>query len=361
MRITVFIRSLGVGGAQVSARRLAEALARRGHQVDLVCTQGGVAAVQRDWPNAPRVVVLEAATRPQEIRVLAGYLRRVRPRAVLSNLTTSNVVAIAANVLTGRRAAVIAIERQAVPPEGWSRRRVRAYRLLVPLLYRLAARVVGVSHGVSHDIAAFARLRGSARVETIYNWIEPGELQARSQAPVAHPWLRQADVPVLLAVGRLHRAKDFATLLDAFARLAAQRAAYLIVLGEGPERVALERQASDLGIADRVDMPGHVANPYPYIANASVLVSSSVTEGHQLTLLEAFCLDTPVVATDCRHGAREILEDGRWGELVPARDPDALAAAIRKALDAPIDGRARAGDFTSEASINRYLDLLHAL
>lgn len=361
MRITVFIRSLGVGGAQISARRLAEALAGRGYTVDLVCTESGVAALQRTWPNAPRVVVLPARSRVGEIRVFARYLRQVRPHAVLSNLTTSNIVAIAAKLLTGRRTAVIAIERQAIPPAGWSRQRVVAYRFLVPILYRWADWVVGVSSGVTREIDAFARLHGSRRLQTVYNWIEPGELQARSRAPVDHAWLRQSKVPVLVAVGRLHPAKDFPTLLDAFAQLNERRAAYLIILGEGPERAALEDRAKRLGIAERVDLPGHVENPYAYIATASALVSSSLFEGHQLALLEAFCLDTPVVATDCRHGAREILQDGRWGELVPPRDPAALAAGMEKALTDPIDGRPRAADFTSDASINRYVELLTEL
>ena len=361
MRVTVFIMNLGAGGAQIAARRLAEALVARGYSVDLVCIQSGVAATEQDRANAPSIVVLPAQTRLGQIRVFARYLRNERPQAVLSNLTTGNIVAIIANLLTGWRSGMVVIEHQAIPPEGWSRRRVVAYRLLVPMLYRFAGRIVGVSAGVTADISAFARLRGSGKLETIYNWIEKAELPAQNGASVHHAWLKQSQFPVFVAVGRLHASKDFATLLEGFARLTLERPAYLIILGEGPERPALEQLARRLGIVNCVDLPGHIANPYPYIANASALVSSSIIEGFGLTLLEAFLLHTPVVATDCPHGPRELLDNGRWGELVPTRDPSALAAAMRKALTDPIDGRPRASDFTSDASINRYVELLNAL
>ena len=111
--------------------------------------------------------------------------------------------------------------------------------------------------------------------------------------------------------------KDFAALIRAFANLRARRHARLLILGEGELRGELERLASDLGVAEDVGMPGFYANPYALMSRASVFVQSSQWEGLPSVLVEAMACGTPVVATDCPGGTREILEDGRLGTLVP--------------------------------------------
>jgi glycosyltransferase involved in cell wall biosynthesis len=82
-----------------------------------------------------------------------------------------------------------------------------------------------------------------------------------------------------------------------------------------------------------VDLPGFVDNPYPYLAHADLFALSSRWEGLGLVLVEALALGTPVVATDCPSGPAEILQHGRFGQLVPVGDPGALARAMEATLD----------------------------
>jgi glycosyltransferase involved in cell wall biosynthesis len=140
---------------------------------------------------------------------------------------------------------------------------------------------------------------------------------------------------VVLAVGRLTRVKDYPTLLRAFAILRARRPCRLLILGEGRQRPRLERLVGRLGLGEDVRMPGFVANPYAYMARARLLVVSSLREGGPQVLIEALALGTPAVSTDCPSGPREILDGGRYGALVPRRDPAALADAMGATLDAP--------------------------
>ena len=107
-----------------------------------------------------------------------------------------------------------------------------------------------------------------------------------------------------------------------------------MILGEGPERLRLESLVAELGLGDRVALPGFGPNPYAYMARAALVVLSSISEALPTTLIEAMALGTPVVATDCKYGPREILQDGRYGPLVPVGDPAALAEAISAALSA---------------------------
>jgi glycosyltransferase involved in cell wall biosynthesis len=167
--------------------------------------------------------------------------------------------------------------------------------------------------------------------------------------------------PVVLAAGRLERQKDFPTLLRAFALLRAERPVRLVVLGEGAWRERLAALAATLGVAADVDLPGFQPNPYPFLARTRVFALSSRWEGSPNVLTEAMALGTPVVATDCPSGPREILADGRYGPLVPMGDAPALAAALARALDEPLPSAVLKGavrDYSAIESARRYLALL---
>ena len=133
------------------------------------------------------------------------------------------------------------------------------------------------------------------------------------------------------------------------------------MLGKGRLRPALESQAKELRIAEHVDFPGFVRNPYAFMAKASLFVLSSRYEGLPTVLIEAMACGCPVVSTDCRFGPDEILEDGRWGELVPVGDAKALSEAMLRTLDTPHPSeilRKRASFFGIEPAVARYEELL---
>ena len=118
--------------------------------------------------------------------------------------------------------------------------------------------------------------------------------------------------------------------------MAKSRPARLVILGEGRERDALAGLVRELGIGHAVALPGFVANPFAWMARARVFAVSSIYEGLSMVLVEAMACGTPVVSTDCPHGPREVLEDGRWGLLVPVGDAEALATAILETLRDPL-------------------------
>ena len=139
------------------------------------------------------------------------------------------------------------------------------------------------------------------------------------------------------------------------------RPARLVALGEGPERPRLEALAAALGVADRVALPGFDPNSYAYMRRARLFVLPSRAEGLPTVLIEAMACGTPVVSTDCRTGPREILEDGRWGTLVPVGDEGALTRAMEAALarTAHPDVRRRAADYSVAASVDAWLALVN--
>jgi glycosyltransferase involved in cell wall biosynthesis len=166
---------------------------------------------------------------------------------------------------------------------------------------------------------------------------------------------------VIVAVGRLAAQKDFATLLRAFARVRERRPARLLILGEGRLRPALEALVAELGLGAAAAMPGYAENPFSALARADLYVMSSRYEGLPGALIQALACGCRVVSTDCPSGPAEILDHGRFGQLVPVGDAAALAEAMLAELDAPPDPerqRARAAQFSVPRAVDAYLDLL---
>lgn len=140
-------------------------------------------------------------------------------------------------------------------------------------------------------------------------------------------WFKRLPRPVFVSVGRMVPQKAFDDLIRAFA---IQNTGSLVILGEGPQRGMLENLASELGVADRVLMPGFMQTPQQVLQAADVYVSSSLWEGYPMTLIEAYASGLPVVARACNFGPEEIVTPDRPGRLVRSLDVGDLADAMRE-------------------------------
>lgn len=360
-RIAILLPDLRGGGAERVCIYLANEFAARGISVDLALMQ----AVGELLPLVdPRVRVVDLGTpRVRNLLVpLSRYLRRERPAAVLANMWPLTVIVVAVIRLVGSVARVVVVEHNNWTAAIHTHRRLHrmALRWSMRLLLRLADERVGVSGGVARDVENIAGLPMGA-VRTVYNPITGIKSVDQASDPLVASceWSANGQSRII-SVGTLKEQKRFDRLLQAFASIC-NRNARLLILGEGSERKKLEAMTRDLGISERVHMPGFVRNPSEFFRNADLFVLSSAYEGFGNVIVEALAHGIPVVSTDCPSGPSEILENGKYGALVPVGDVDALAKAMDDALSREHDHEAlklRAQDFSVDKAADAYLDLL---
>lgn len=357
-RIALIFATSGHSGVDRVVANLIPELALAHLQVDLVTIRQHGPYLDK-LPANVRAVNLPASHRNTVVPSLVRYLRRERPASALTashRLNRAVLLARALSRVPTRVAIRMGMSLSALEAE-WPRRRSQRLFRSMRYWYPRAEAAIAPSQGVAEDLVRYAGMP-AARVHMIPNPLVTKRLQAEAEAPLDHPWFADGAPPVILGCGSLESRKDFATLLRAFSRICRERRCRLVIVGEGRDRQRLENLASSLGVADEVSLPGYDPNPYRYMARAALFVLSSRREGSGAVLVEALATGTPVVATDCPSGPREILQDGDIGPLVPVGDDGALAAAISKSLDmhvAPARLQAAVESFCAVTAAHAYL------
>jgi glycosyltransferase involved in cell wall biosynthesis len=358
--IALFLPNFDGGGAERAFVTLARGLADLGHKVDLVA---GTATGPLRAEISPLVRVVDLAA-PRLVAALPGlvrYLRTERPERLYSALVGAGILAILARRLAGRRAVqVVPSIRNTLSHEARDTSPKRRLLLwLARRLYPSADAVLAVSQGVANDASKVLRLPASA-ITVVRNPTLTPEFRSAAEAHVDHRWFNPKSVPVIMGCGRLVPQKDFATLIEAFALVRAQRPCRLLVLGEGPLRPDLVRLADQRGVGTDVALEGFDANPYRFMARSDVFVLSSLFEGSPNVIVQALASGAPVVSTDCPSGPNEILAGVPRGRLVPVSDATRMATAITAFLD-EADGRPHPVDlpgFGYLEAAQRYLDVV---
>ena len=354
MRVGFVLTNLAGGGAEKALLKVGAGLAGRGHRVELILLEHVVAhepapglhlhaltapgrTASKGWLGK-RLAALRLA------RLVARLNAEERFRLIVSTLPYADEVALMARLPAHwcRIANTLSAEvaRLAASSPARAARRLDRYRAMYG-----ARPLIAVSQGVAADLSFGCRI-SAPRIEPIPNPFDRAEL--KRLAAMGAPLLPK---PYLIHAGRFSAQKRHDVLLDAFARLPADRR--LVLLAETDPK--LERMIAERGLAERVRIAGFQQNPYPWIAGAELLVLSSDHEGLPNALIEAVALGVPVVSTDCPSGPREILGNAFPQLLAPVGDTAALARAIERALaERPDMARVDLSPYSSERVIAAY-------
>jgi glycosyltransferase involved in cell wall biosynthesis len=303
----------GIGGSERHLLTLLPALAERGVDVGFLGLDDPARAPDPFYEAL--TVPYERVPAPRDVDPLLAW--RVRRAARGADLVHTHLVhADVYGALGARR--LVSTKHNDDPF------RAGAFRFVERALARRAARVIAITNSLARFQVERVGLP-AGKVEVIHYGLDELPEAWGTNPPDPVP----PDARVLLCVCRLEPQKGVDVAIRAMAGVTG---AHLVVLGEGPQRRALEQLARELDVP--VYLPGRVPDVAAWLRRASALVHPVRWEGFGLALLEAMLASLPVVATNVS-SIPEIVVDGETGLLVSPDDPAALAAAVNRVLQEP--------------------------
>jgi len=359
-RIALVLSSMKIGGMQRVMLHLADGFIKKGYIVDFVVVKAKGPFLKM-LPAEVNLVDLGAKRVLSAFPAMVHYLRKNKPDAILSGLTHINIAMVISRYLSGISTRLVVSEvsnfaqKKIYNTKIWD----RFINELVNLFYPFADAIVAVSKDAADDLVKSTKLDPKS-VTAIYNPVAVDEIIKLSKKEIAQPVEFNLN-PFILAVGRLSRPKDYPTLIKAFNIIRSKTPIQLIIIGEGEGKLEIEELVAASPYSEDIRLFGETNNPFPFMAKADVFVLSSAWEGFGMVLVEALACGATVVSTDCHSGPSEILDNGKYGRLVPVGDPQSLADAIEFSLKHPFPKKqsiARAKEFSVERAVSEYLKIL---
>jgi glycosyltransferase involved in cell wall biosynthesis len=333
--VTFRLSSLGFGGTERVFLSVADHLSTiHGWAVDFVVdTMGGHETEQIAIANGHGLVSLDRRRTWKTILPFVRYLRTRRPGIVISAYTDTNAAALLANALDRFRTPMLVTEHAPLDEhwagKPWPKRLLLEF--MVRYMYRWADHVVGVSRGLAEQLA---RRLNHRHISHIHNPVRFRD-RTLTRAEARQVLGLEVDAQIVLAVGRISRAKNYLMLLEALRSLRPVHRPRLYIVGgvfERDEKARLDRFVAEHRLHGQVTFVDFTHEIHAYYEAANLLVLSSAWEGFGNVLVEALAFGLPIVSCRCNFGPAEILADGEFGVLVEVGDHVAMGKAIGQVL-----------------------------
>lgn len=332
MRITFVIQDLFGCGAQYVTALLVRGFVARGYEVDLIVSSYHKKLLAKgdvrpfEVPSKTNWIILPCEKARNNLFALIAYLRQTDSGAVFamsSNYTTALGVAA---FFTKRHPQLIHVEHS-----GWTGVLSRKRKMDVfwdKLVFSRYAKVIGVSAGTARGFKeSHPSFRGV--VATVYNpVIDKVFWSKKSSGDPIHSWLEDKEIPTFIAAGSYTPLKKHLLLFEAILQCQKKRKVRLILYGRGALNHTYKQYVKNHNAEQLIDIAGYTDSLPLMLSHATGLIVSSEVESFSVVIVEALACGTPVISTNCPFGPHEILENGRFGSLVPVNDVDAMSDAI---------------------------------
>jgi len=323
--------SAAYGGGERYLELLFERLDRARYRALLICPEpGSFVGRMKERGVETHLVHLAPLFNPIALWRLTWLLARERVTILQTHGARANFYGRIAGRLAGVPVIISTVHNSLKDYEVRSFRR-GLYTFLLRLTLPLVHRIICVSDSNRRDLIDECPA-AAARIQTVYNGVDPSAFSSQPDRTKVREELGIVSGPVLITIARLTEAKGHRYLLQALPRLLETWPQLCcLFVGEGELHDTLQRMAMDLGVERCCRFVGIREDIAEILAAADVVVLPSLSEGFPFVLLEALAMGCPVVASRV-NGVPELIEDHKTGLLVPPRDPQALATAIREVL-----------------------------
>lgn len=365
MKIVFRISKMGFGGAERVFLSVAKELKRHyGCTPIFVVDELGVGVTEHKLEELGiELYGLGSKRTLSTILPFKRLLDNLKPDVVISAYTDTNVAAIISSRLCESKPLIVVSEHASLS-EHWKNSsffRKLVLKIYVVFAYRLAHHILTVSKGIAQQIIGYGH--ASCKVSNIYNPVRFKVNHIKEKPPTS-----TKNMVRLLAVGRITPQKDYMTLMKAFELLQSRYELELTVVGgvhNKKEKEDIDQFLAQKSIKNKITFVDFTEDVGSYYESSDLFVLSSAWEGFGNVIVEALAYGLPVVSTDCNHGPAEILENGRYGRLVPVGDFKAMADAISGIIEYnpfnPVDQIHRSNAFGEEKIAQQYFDLIKSI
>lgn len=365
LKILFITSNLGGGGAERALVNLINKLNRNKFEPHLALFQKEGEFVDKLANDVPVYEI-----QPQDygsihrtwkrIFTIRKIVRNIKPDIIMSVLWQANAVVGLTDKLWNLNTNLIFNEQNSPLSSLITDARQRKLWPIAKRLYHQADLLIATSKGIALELKSETGTSAD-KIKVVYN---PIDIDSSKFTPKSRISKNNQDSFKILAIGRLTPQKNFSMLLKTCAIVLKTHNITLIVLGEGPERENLELLSRNLNISSRVNFLGFVPEPQVYYSQADIFALTSIHEGFGNVIVEAMSMGIPVIATDCPHGPREILQNGTSGILVPINDDNHFAREIIELIENPEkrehlskSGLIRANDFSLQIIVPKYEEI----
>lgn len=350
MKIAFLIQDLFQQGAQYVTALMIRGFVAKGYDVDLI-----VSKVHQDLldqgdiepfavPQKTNVIILPDRKAKNNIKDIRKYLLKNTPDAIVAMSTNYNFALAFASLrlpkqirkkckiayvehssFAGFDMSTMQPSRPAKLSKGW---------LISKFLNHCFDTIMGVSVGTSHAIE-YSMRRKTDSVIPVYNPVIDDYYWKKVQSEPKNPWIINKTMPTIVAAGAHSKFKNHKCLFEAVKLANEKCPVRLVLFGKGRLTDSYQKWIDENGMNDRIMLAGHTSNLPAEIKGATAFIVSSNVESFSVVLVEALAAGTPVISTACPYGPPELLQDGKYGTLVPVNNPQALADAIVEQIRNP--------------------------
>lgn len=365
MRLAVVMPSLAGGGIERMRLHLIKEWLKDDIEIDLVVTKCE-GSLRNLVPSNVKVYEMGRWLSIISPFMFIVYLFRRNPSHILSAANDVNVIVLLAGKIFKKNTPIVVSFHNHISTELSFKRGLKLIKIKIVLwllskLIGHAVSVIAVSKGLANDLEKYF-FNIKSKIEVIYNPVITEEFLASLEPPELQLPFEKHSQWILFA-GRLVHQKGIDVLIDAFHIVSKKSTAHLVLVGEGPLKDKLSKKTNSLDLTTRVHFINFQMNVIPWMINATAFALPSRHEGLGNVLIEAMACGTQIISTDCPSGPAEILDNGKYGQLVPQENPEALAEAILKSLNGEFAVvrdvlKSRAELFSSKSAAAKYLSIL---
>ena len=371
-KLFVFIPAFETGGVEKNAVFFANSLLSEGYEVSVIyCRKvdgqfskldDGVKKIKvRRLPNLPLVHerIIDAVS-----MLIFGYLKlRIKSKhSVLVGFQSNVVAIILAKLLKVRSIVRLSNHYKSISYENSFIRKGSEY--LKKKVYKYADIIIANSQELAADYSILL----DQTVQTVYNPIDLIAIGKQKYKVPDEAVYQDKKLPILLSVGRLAKQKNFEFLINSFHKAQEKLNMRLVIVGEGDQRGGLEKLIRALSLEGKVFLIGHRNNTCDYYKHSDLFVLSSYYEGMPNALIEAIAYKCPSVSTNIKTGPKEILLNGKGGDLVELGNvrelSEKIVENIKNRLEAKNKNLAAYNNldiFSSIRTINSYVKMIDSL